>query len=381
MPPDVVVVGDVRIPADLYAVLVDEAQSRLATLTHELSLLQFDPQALPSAVMVRASHTLCGIHRTGGLPLIALTAGALEQALLALQQGPAPMPVEALPALTDAVGVLAEFLGRVRARQAFNATDVAIAAEIQQELEALRRAASVAPVAPEIELLDGGRTGCRGIRIGRRAGSGGRRDSGHGGGFGAGGARHRAGAAGNAWSAEVAEPTWRSRRTRPRTRRGDVPPVVAEMPEPIAETAPPDLAETPELVAETVPPVVAEMPDRSRRLRRRSGRNVGAERGDRAGGRARGIASGSGRSRRPNRRAAKCRRIRWRKSGTTSTLSYCRSSSRRRRSSTRRPASRCAPGAVPRAMPAARVSCAGPCTRSRAARAWPGRCAWASSCT
>ena len=47
----------------------------------------------------------------------------------------------------------AEFLGRVRARQAFNATDVAIAAEIQQELEALRRAANIAPVAPRVEML------------------------------------------------------------------------------------------------------------------------------------------------------------------------------------------------------------------------------------
>ena len=151
--PDVVVVGDVRIPADLYAVLVEEAQNRLATLAHELSLLQHDPKALPSAVMVRASHTLCGIHRTGALPLIALTAGALEQTLLVLQQMPAPMPGDALPALADAVSGIGKFLGRVRARQAFDATDMAIAAEIQQELEAVRRVASIAPVAPEIEIL------------------------------------------------------------------------------------------------------------------------------------------------------------------------------------------------------------------------------------
>ncbi len=150
--PDVLV-GDVRIPADLYAVLVDEAQNRLATLTQELSLLQLDPNALPSALMVRASHTLCGIHRTGGLPLIALTAGALEQTLLALQQMPVPMPGDALPALADAVGGIGGFLGRVKARQAFDAKDVAIAAEIQQELEALRRVASLAPAAPQVEVL------------------------------------------------------------------------------------------------------------------------------------------------------------------------------------------------------------------------------------
>ena len=36
--------------------------------------LQFDPAATPSQLMVRASHTLCGIHRTGGFPLVATTA-------------------------------------------------------------------------------------------------------------------------------------------------------------------------------------------------------------------------------------------------------------------------------------------------------------------
>ena len=37
---------------------------------------------LPSQEMVRASHTLCGIHRTGGFPLVASLAKALEQCLL-----------------------------------------------------------------------------------------------------------------------------------------------------------------------------------------------------------------------------------------------------------------------------------------------------------
>ena len=37
-----------------------------SVLAHELALLQFDPAYGISASMVRASHTLCGIHRTGG---------------------------------------------------------------------------------------------------------------------------------------------------------------------------------------------------------------------------------------------------------------------------------------------------------------------------
>src|SRR6185436_1719352 len=118
----------------------------LARLRHELSLLQFDTRQAPSEEMVRASHTLCGIHRASGFPLIALTAGALEQCVLALQPLPVPLPTEALPALSDAIGGLGEFLGRVKERRSFNATDVAIAAEIQQELDSVRRIAASVPL-------------------------------------------------------------------------------------------------------------------------------------------------------------------------------------------------------------------------------------------
>jgi hypothetical protein len=82
--------------------------------------------------------------------LIALTAEALERCLSALQPLQPPLPTDALPALADAVSGLREFLGRVRERRSFNATDVAIAAEIQQELEAVRGAAAVAPMAEEV---------------------------------------------------------------------------------------------------------------------------------------------------------------------------------------------------------------------------------------
>jgi hypothetical protein len=82
--------------------------------------------------------------------LIALTAQALERCLSALQPLPPPLPTDALPALADAVSGLRQFLGRVRERRSFNATDVAIAAEIQQELEAVRGAAAMVPVAEEV---------------------------------------------------------------------------------------------------------------------------------------------------------------------------------------------------------------------------------------
>jgi len=150
-PADVVSVGDVAIPAELYAVLVDEAQVHLAALLHELSLLQMDPRHAPSEGMVRASHTLCGIHRAGGFPLIALTAGSLEECVVALQRVAPPLPTEALPALADAIGGLGEFMRRVKERRGFNATDAAIAAEIQQELDFVRQMVAPPPSVSAVE--------------------------------------------------------------------------------------------------------------------------------------------------------------------------------------------------------------------------------------
>ena len=144
-PPEAIAIGDVTLAPDLYAMLVEEADLHLATLADELSVLQFHSRHSPSEEMVRASHTLCGIHRAGGLPLIAVTAMALEKCLLALQQTSGAMPEGVLPVLSNAVRGLEEFVGRVKARAAFNAADSANAAEIQQELETLKRAATYAP--------------------------------------------------------------------------------------------------------------------------------------------------------------------------------------------------------------------------------------------
>ena len=132
------------------SVLVDEAQAHLATLERGLSLLQSDPNRRPSAEMVRASHTLCGIHRTCGLPLIALPAKALEQCLLALQPLTGSLPDGALAVLTGSTRGIADLVGRVKARIGFSAIDAAGAEEIRQELELLRRTAIAASDAPEI---------------------------------------------------------------------------------------------------------------------------------------------------------------------------------------------------------------------------------------
>jgi chemosensory pili system protein ChpA (sensor histidine kinase/response regulator) len=76
----------VRVSRTLFSIMGDEARAHLATLDQEVSLMQFDPSLLPSDAMVRASHTLCGIHRTAGFGSIGDLAGLLEDALVAIRR-------------------------------------------------------------------------------------------------------------------------------------------------------------------------------------------------------------------------------------------------------------------------------------------------------
>jgi len=137
--------------ASLFEILVAEADQHIATLRHETQLLQFDPAHPVSQEMVRASHTLCGIHRTGGFPLVAVTAKALEQTLLGLQQHGGPPPSAAQPVLQRAVAGLDSFVARIKQRVAFSALDADEASSIQNELEALR--ADLAAAVDDAETL------------------------------------------------------------------------------------------------------------------------------------------------------------------------------------------------------------------------------------
>ncbi|HEY3179937.1 MAG TPA: Hpt domain-containing protein [Casimicrobiaceae bacterium] len=135
---DDVTIGATTLSTSLWKILCDEADAHIGTLGHELALLQFDSRIAPSPEMVRASHTLCGIHRTGGFPLIAQTANALEQALLALAHRGAPLPSASQTVLAHAVEGLTRLIGRVRAREDFSDHDRLDVQVIEHELEALR---------------------------------------------------------------------------------------------------------------------------------------------------------------------------------------------------------------------------------------------------
>jgi len=150
-PADEVVVGDVTLSTVLFGILVEEAAQHMATLARELEVLQFASKEMPSAAMVRASHTLCGIHRTGGFPVIASTAKSLEQALLALQQREPPLPGPALPVLARAVEGLRMLVGHVRDRTGFGIADAKEAGEIQAELDALRQESMAEPTLADAE--------------------------------------------------------------------------------------------------------------------------------------------------------------------------------------------------------------------------------------
>jgi chemosensory pili system protein ChpA (sensor histidine kinase/response regulator) len=139
--PEEITVGTVTLSATLWRILADEAAQHLASLDHDLALLQFDPAALPAPAMIRAAHTLCGIHRTGGFHSVAALAKALELALIALAQAEA-RPATALPVIARAVEALRRFVASVEARQAFRPGDEQEARDSLRELDALRQHAA-----------------------------------------------------------------------------------------------------------------------------------------------------------------------------------------------------------------------------------------------
>ncbi|HVE50664.1 MAG TPA: Hpt domain-containing protein [Casimicrobiaceae bacterium] len=143
-------IGEVTLSRTLWKILVDEAEQHLATLERDLATIESEPYSVPAPSMIRAGHTLCGIHRTGGFQLIAALAKALELTLIALAQRGAPMPATSQPVLARAVAGLRRLVSHVQARTSFHPGDSAEAREIHVELDALRQEATQA-LAPQVE--------------------------------------------------------------------------------------------------------------------------------------------------------------------------------------------------------------------------------------
>ena len=137
----------------LFSILTDESRVHLQTLEYELTLMQFDPGLSPSDAMVRASHTLCGIHRTAGFLEIGDFAGALESALVAVRRsGRTP---SSLDVLSSAVQCLRTATLRLQAHSAVSAEERADMERTRQQLRSmLAETGTDALGGVEVELLE-----------------------------------------------------------------------------------------------------------------------------------------------------------------------------------------------------------------------------------
>jgi chemosensory pili system protein ChpA (sensor histidine kinase/response regulator) len=88
----------------LQTIVNEEASGHMTTLMAEMQHLQFDPSAVPTEAMVRAAHTLKGMHLSVGLNDTGELAGDLEKALLAWRQG--HVPPSALSSVAQAIEAL-----------------------------------------------------------------------------------------------------------------------------------------------------------------------------------------------------------------------------------------------------------------------------------
>lgn len=128
-------IDGVRVSRTLFSIMGDEARAHLATLDEEVTLMQFDPGLLPSDAMVRASHTLCGIHRTAGFADIGALAGLLEEALLLTRRS--KRVEENLALIADSVETLRTAVLRLQAQMPSSSSEKQMLAAASSRLESL----------------------------------------------------------------------------------------------------------------------------------------------------------------------------------------------------------------------------------------------------
>ena len=148
-PPEVVTVGEVSMPADLYAVSSTRRRGTLRRWSADFRCCSSIRDSCPprkwcGRVTRCAASTapVVSVDRVDSPGARALPVRIAAVAAAFADRRPAGAGRRRERAW--------EFLGRVRERRSFNATDVAIAAEIQQELEAVRGAAAEVPVSEEV---------------------------------------------------------------------------------------------------------------------------------------------------------------------------------------------------------------------------------------
>jgi chemosensory pili system protein ChpA (sensor histidine kinase/response regulator) len=111
-----VVIGSVSLPLALYTIFINESGQHLATLQHHFGVLGQQPEAPVQHDFMRAAHTLCGISRTVGFPVIADLGFPLELWLLELLQHPAPLTGKQLKLMGDTITALGKMIEAIRGK-------------------------------------------------------------------------------------------------------------------------------------------------------------------------------------------------------------------------------------------------------------------------
>ncbi len=149
---DEVSVLGVDVSRALFSILTDETRVHLQTLDYELALMQFDTSLPPSDPMVRASHTLCGIHRTAGFVDIGDFAGMLEGALMAVRRS--GRPPSAISTIASAVRALRTATLRLQAHSPMSPEELADLQRSRLQLQAIVTETGHNDLGVEVELLE-----------------------------------------------------------------------------------------------------------------------------------------------------------------------------------------------------------------------------------
>ncbi|MFN3397099.1 MAG: Hpt domain-containing protein [Sulfurimicrobium sp.] len=108
-------VGSVTLPYALYNIFINEAGQHLAALRQHLDDLTRHPEMAVQHDFMRAAHTLCGISRTVGFPVIAELGFPLEMWLQELLQY--PVPPKQLKTMDEAIAALGRMVDAIRDNQ------------------------------------------------------------------------------------------------------------------------------------------------------------------------------------------------------------------------------------------------------------------------
>ena len=153
----------VSVSRALFSILTDETRVHLQTLDYELTLMQFDSELPPSDAMIRAGHTLCGIHRTAGFLEIGDFAGMLESALMAIRRSGRTASV--ISVFAAAIQSLRTATLRLQAQSRMSPEELTYIERSRLQLHGLIAEIGTSDLGVEIELLKQTRAEARALEL------------------------------------------------------------------------------------------------------------------------------------------------------------------------------------------------------------------------